>query len=190
MLQPFKILFTPIVLCCCCSAHFSVAAVKPLFFYVTQAEINFCSASRHELIRAQSTALKGIVDPVNRTLAFKVYIFSFSGFNSQLQKDHFNENYMETDKFPTASFEGKIIEDVDITTSGYQQLRVKGRLWIHGVPQERIFIVEWRVNQGVAQAKSTFTVPLADHNIRIPRIVTDKLAPLINVTLNASLQLR
>jgi hypothetical protein len=51
---------------------------------------------------------------------------SFQGFNSPLQKEHFNENYVESDKFPEASFKGKIIEDQDLTVDGTYELRAKG----------------------------------------------------------------
>jgi len=55
-----------------------------------------------------------------------------------LQKEHFNENYLESDKYPEASFKGKIIEDIDLDKDGEYEVRAKGELTIHGIMQERI----------------------------------------------------
>ena len=63
---------------------------------------------------------------------------SFKGFNSPVQQEHFYENYIEDDKFPRSSFQGKIIEKIDANLTGDFNVRAKGILDIHGVKQERI----------------------------------------------------
>ena len=63
--------------------------------------ISFHSNTNLELIRASSAELKGVIDSKKRTFAFSIAIATFDGFNSPLQKEHFNENYMETSKFPS-----------------------------------------------------------------------------------------
>ena len=73
-----------------------------------------------------------------KNFSLKVDVHSFQGFNSPLQKEHFNENYLESDKYPVASFTGKIIEDVDLSADGAYELRTKGTITIHNIPQERI----------------------------------------------------
>lgn len=166
---------------------YSQAWSQSHIFKVEKGLVNFQSEARHELISARSTDVRGIVDPVNKTFAFKVPIISFASFNSPLQREHFNENYMETSDFPEATFKGKIIEDVDVSVDGSYQIRAKGKLNIHGIDQERIIRVQLKVNGQTMRAESQFTVSLSDHNIRIPRIVTDKLAPVINVVMNATL---
>ena len=113
---------------------------------------------------------------------------SFKGFNSPLQRIHFSENYVEAEKYPQASFKGKIIEDVDFTKNGIYQLRAKGIFTVHGVPQERIIKTTVTVNNNGINIQSSFAVLLNDHNIPIPKIVNQKLANSIKVEIKATLQ--
>ena len=109
------------------------------------------------------------------------------GFNSPLQREHFNENYMETNIFPEASFSGKIIEDIDFSRNGTYTVRAKGKLKIHGIVQDRIIKSNVTVKNGKMSLQSDFIVSLADHDIKIPRVVSEKLAPDINVSVKATL---
>ena len=102
-------------------------------------------------------------------------------------QEHFNENYLETDKYPRASFEGKIIEDIDLHTDGIYNIRAKGNLTVHGVVQERIIKCDINIKNGVVSIKSNFTVQLADHNITIPKVVHEKLASEIKVEVKTDL---
>jgi polyisoprenoid-binding protein YceI len=132
--------------------------------------------------------LRGLIDVQKKNFAFRVKMQSFEGFNSALQKEHFNENYIESDKFPEATFSGKIIEDVDFSRDGTYVLRAKGNFTVHGVSQERIIKSDVQVKEGRMQLKSAFSVLLADHNIPIPKVVKDKLSSEINVQLNCILE--
>jgi len=156
-------------------------------YEVQNGNISFHSDAPKELISAASPALKGIVDLQRKTFAFKIGMGSFMGFNSPLQREHFNENYMESSVFPEASYFGKIIEDVDPSKNGTYTIRAKGKLKIHGVEQERIIKSTITSNNGVLSIRSEFVVLLADHNIKIPKVVNNKLAPEINVAVSATL---
>ena len=134
-------------------------------FTTNTGTIHFSSEAPMELINATSKELKGAVDVDKRSFAFRVRINSFQGFNSPLQKEHFNENYMETEKIPEALFSGKIIEDVNMSVNGTYTIRAKGMLSIHGILQERIIKSDVEVKNGVMKIKSKFTVLLSDHNI-------------------------
>lgn len=112
---------------------------------------------------------------------------SFQGFNSALQREHFNDNYVESDRYPTAVFKGKIIERVNLTRNGTYNVRAKGVLTVHGRAQERIIPATIVVRNGRMQITSRFNVPLSDHNIRIPQIVFQKIAENIQVNVNAAL---
>ena len=147
--------------------------------------VYFKSDAPLELIEAESKHLKGLIDPVKRTFAFSLSVSTFKGFNSPLQQEHFNENYMESSKYPDATFSGKIIEDVDLSVPGEYTIRAKGKLSVHGVEQERI-IKSTVVSKGnVLLVKAVFTVLLAEHNISIPRIVYQKIAEEIQVNVEA-----
>src|ERR1043165_8743752 len=108
-------------------------AQQTQLFQVSRGVVRFHSDAPQELIRAASEELKGVIDVRKRTFAFRIPITSFQGFNSPLQREHFNENYMESVRFPEAAFLGKIIEDVDLTKNGAYLVRAKGRLLVHGL---------------------------------------------------------
>ncbi|MEO6669470.1 MAG: YceI family protein [Ferruginibacter sp.] len=152
--------------------------------------IGFHSDAPLELITASSKQMKGILDTEKKTFAFLVNISSFSGFNNPLQKEHFNENYLETEQFPNASFSGKIIEDIDFSQDGNYTIRAKGNMLIHGVTQERIIKSDLVVKKGTISIHSAFTILLADYNIAIPKIVHEKLASEIKVEVKADLTLQ
>jgi polyisoprenoid-binding protein YceI len=94
---------------------------------------------------------------------------------------------MESDKYPAASFKGKIIDEVDFKKDGIYEVRVKGDLDIHGKVQTRIVKVKITVNNKKANIDATFIVPLVDHNISIPSIVSEKIATEIEVNVNATM---
>ena len=150
--------------------------------------ITFNSDAPLELIKASSNEMKGKVDMGKKIFAFTIRISSLNGFNSPLQKEHFNENYMESVQFPNASFSGRIIEDIDLSKDGSYSVRAKGNLTIHGVTQERIIKSDLLVKDGKITLKASFTVLLAEHNILIPKVVHEKLASEIKVEVKADLQ--
>jgi polyisoprenoid-binding protein YceI len=127
------------------------------------------------------------MDPATGQFAFIVKVQSFEGFNSGLQKQHFNDKYMETDKFYDATFTGKIINPLDYYKDGTYTVRAKGSLVIHGKKQVRIITGKINIEKGVMTITSDFEVPLADHDIPVPEIVSQKIATTIIVKLVASL---
>lgn len=163
---------------------------QPQLYQTTNGKISFRSDAPLEVIRASSNDLIGLLDISKKNFSFKIDIHSFQGFNSPLQKEHFNENYMESDKYPDASFKGKIIEDVDLTADGNYEVRAKGNLTVHNVTQERIIKSDISVKQNIITIHSSFTVLLSDHNIPIPKVVNQKLANEIKVEMNASFEPR
>lgn len=148
----------------------------------------FTSEAPLELIKAQSNKTIGVVDGSTRNVAFSIDIDSFEGFNSGLQKEHFRENYMETDKYPKATFKGKIIEDVDLSKEGTTTVRAKGIFNIHGAEKEKLVKVKITIKGKEMQIDSNFEVPLEDHNIKIPKVVNQKIASVIMVEVKATLK--
>ena len=140
-----------------------------------------------ELIKAKSTETQGLVDPTNNQFAFSVVIQTFRGFNSELQRQHFNDNYMESATYPKATFAGKIIEQVDFNKDSTYLVRAKGELDVHGQKQSRIIKSRVTIRNKSIIIESDFTVPLADHNISIPKIVNQKIASEIEVSFRATL---
>jgi polyisoprenoid-binding protein YceI len=157
-------------------------------YSTTKGELSFASKAELELIQARSSETQGLIDPVTNQFAFSVAITSFKGFNSDLQRQHFNDNYMESAKYPRATFAGKIIEQVNYDKDSIYIVRAKGELDIHGQKQSRIIRSRVTVRNKTLVIESDFTVPLADHNISIPKIVNQKIASEIEVSLRATLQ--
>ncbi len=167
----------------CCAAFGTIHAQQLVRF--PKGKIAFRSDAPQEVIKASSDALTGIIDPARNTFLFKVPVSSFNGFNSALQKVHFNENYMESIKYPDAVFSGKIVETIDYAVDGTYDVRAKGKLKVHGIEFERIIKAQMTIKKDKVKISSAFSVLLSDHNIPIPKVVNEKLANEILVTMEA-----
>lgn len=176
-----------VLLCIFMACCLSTATKQPVIYTANNGLINFRSEAPFELINATSKEMKGAVDLSKNNFAFRVRIRSFDGFNSPLQKEHFNENYMESEKYPEATFSGKIIETINYAQKGKYTIRAKGILTIHGVEQERIIKSEMEITGKSILVSSSFTVLLSDHQIPIPRVVKEKLANEIKVNIQTEL---
>lgn len=156
-------------------------------YQVASGSIRFVSDAPMELIQARSDKVRGVLDLTSRTFLFTVALNSFQGFNNALQQDHFNENYLESEEFPEATFNGRIIETIDLTVPGQYDIRSKGQLTIHGVKSERIIRSQIDVSRGQIRVRSAFSVILSDHEIQVPRIVHQKIAEEIQVQVDLQL---
>jgi YceI-like domain len=162
----------------------SLAVQAQKKFTTDKGEMSFTSNATLEVIKATSHKIQGMIDPATGQFAFIVKIQSFEGFNTNLQREHFNEKYMETEKYYDATFAGKIIEQIDFTQDGVYEVRAKGTLIIHGKKQLRIIPGKLKIEKGKLKIDADFTVPLADHDIKVPKIVNEKIATEIMVKLN------
>ena len=167
----------------------SLATGQNRIYKTSTGTISFKSDAPLEVITASSKKMEGVIDIDALSFAFAVTIRTFEGFNNGLQRQHFYENYMETDKYPSATFSGKIIEHVDLSVPGTYQVRAKGQLHIHGRVKERIIKTELISTGTEIKATSSFFVPLMDHQIEVPRIVNQKIAQEIEVTVKATLSI-
>lgn len=157
-------------------------------YQTADGNVYFKSNAPLEVIEAQSEKLRGAINISKRIFAFTIPINSFEGFNSPLQRVHFNENYMESGKFPQATFTGKIIEKIDFSNDGKYTIRAKGKLTIHGVVQERIIKSQIEIRKGKLLVNTNFTVLLIEHKIRVPKIVYQKIAKEINVRIKVEFE--
>jgi YceI-like domain len=156
-------------------------------YVVEKGEISFTSDAQLELIKALTNKVQGLVDPSNNQFAFLINVNTFRGFNSELQRQHFNDNYLESDRYPKAFFSGKIIEHVDFTRDSTYEVRAKGDLEIHGQKQSRIIRSKLTIRGGKLVIESHFNIPLTDHTITIPKVVNQKIATEIEVVFKASM---
>lgn len=157
-------------------------------FFTDSGHVEFTSDAALEFIQASSNELAGILNINDLSFSFTVPMASFQGFNSALQRTHFNENYIESEKFPHSTFKGKIIEEIDFTSPGTYQIRAKGNLNVHGTDKDRIIRCTVQVEKGTISVESSFTVPLNEHKIKIPSIVQQKIAEIIDVSVRLKLK--
>lgn len=150
-------------------------------FTLKNGHVEFTSDAPMERITAANDAADGILDIGAQNFAVRIPMRAFKGFNSPLQQEHFYENYVRSGDFPNALFEGRIIEEVDLARPGTYRVRAKGRLTFHGVIQERIIPCALALDAHGIRVTGSFDIALADHNIRIPRVVHQKLAPVTRV---------
>jgi hypothetical protein len=147
--------------------------------------IHFISNAPLELIEATSNDFRAVIDTVSGKFAFSVPMLSFLGFNSELQRTHFNENYLESKRYPNATFAGKMIEKWAPPTEQSRLVRAKGPFTVHGVTKERLIPAEISREGNAYRVKATFVVVLEEHNIKVPKLVAQKIASEITVTVNA-----
>ncbi|MBK9389978.1 MAG: YceI family protein [Bacteroidetes bacterium] len=150
-------------------------------------QASFLSDAPLEIIKASSRSLAGAINLTDRSFSFLIPTKTFEGFNSSLQKTHFNEDYMETETYPNSTFKGKIIEEVDLSVPGTYKIRAKGKMYIHGVENDRIVRCDLIVGEKKIDVSANFTVFLADHDISIPSILNQKIAEEIKVEINFAL---
>ena len=105
-------------------------------------------------------------------------------FKNPMMQEHFNEDYMESAKFPKASFKGKVIGEYDVKTDGEYDVSVKGQLTIHGVSKDREIKGKIIVKGGKISVNAKFAVKVADHGIKIPSIQIKNIAEVVEVSIN------
>jgi polyisoprenoid-binding protein YceI len=184
-----KLLLTVLILSASMLSTIEVLAQSKVY-KTANGKISFYSETPVENIDAHSSAMTSAINPVDRNAAALVTITSFK-FKNALMQEHFNEKYMESDKYPKATFSGIINEEVDLMQAGTYNVTVTGKLTIHGVEQNRTIQATITVKEShQLHLKAEFDVKLVDHNIKIPEIVFHKIAEVIAVKIDAEYTLK
>ena len=147
----------------------------------TKGEITFFSSAPLEDISAKNVRVISMLNPSNRELVVRVPVNQFD-FPNKLMQQHFNENYLESERYPYATFKGKVVENIDFSKPGTYDATAVGVLNIHGVDQKRTLSGKITVTEEGAQLNTKFTVALIDHKIEVPKLVFNKIAEKIAVT--------
>lgn len=149
--------------------------------YATQSgETNFFSETPVENISATNKSVGAILNTATNDLAVSMRMTAFE-FPNKLMQEHFNENYMESEKFPVGIFKGKIIEAIDYTKNGMYEVTAKGQLTLHGVTQARDLKGKLTVDNQKINLVCNFDVKLTDHKIEVPKLVFAKIAEVISI---------
>lgn len=145
-------------------------------------EISFFSEAPMEDISAVNKKVSAVFDASTNDLVFQLKISDFI-FPKALMQEHFNENYLESDIYPTSTFLGKVIE-----IKNSKAATVEGNLTIHGKTNKiNVDGVMAQDNESVI-ISAVFSVKLEDYNIKIPKIVMYKIAEEIDIKVNIELK--
>lgn len=155
-------------------------------YHTASGKISFFSKTPVEDIDAKSNSTVVLLNTKNNEMVFKVQNTSFN-FPNKLMEEHFNEKYMESEKYINSIFSGKINETIEYTKDGSYEVTVTGKLNIHGVEQIRTINGKVVVKDQTIQLISDFKVIVADHKIDIPKLVTAKIAEVIDVHVDTTL---
>ncbi|WP_247232553.1 YceI family protein [Telluribacter sp. SYSU D00476] len=143
-------------------------------------QTSFFSETPAENITAVNKKTQAILNTSTGELAIRMNMRDFD-FPNELMEEHFNENYLESEKYPTATFRGKVDQTVDYTQNGTYEVSTTGAFTIHGVTQNRTLKGQLIVKDKTISISSDFEVALADHKIEVPKIVFMKIAQVIKV---------
>lgn len=158
-------------------------------WFTRAGNISFHSSTPVEDIDAVSKTASSVLVQSTGQIQFSVGMKSFV-FERALMQEHFNENYVESDKYPKATFKGKIddLEKVDFSTTGTYEVSVSGNLTIHGKTNSIKTTATITVDKNGISCNSTFDVTPQDYDIAIPKMVEDKIAKQITVKIKANYQ--
>ena len=170
----FLILFCPLI-------------AKDIYF-TRSGTISFYSSAILEDIEAINDQVTCVLDLETGEVAFRVPIRGFT-FKNALMQEHFNENYLESEKYPYASFKGNIDAWDSINLSNEpQKVTLMGMMNIHGVSREIKDTGMISKIDGQVRGSAKFNIIVADYEIKIPKIVRDNIAKIVEVTVNLNLK--
>jgi polyisoprenoid-binding protein YceI len=158
--------------------------------YLTKnGKISFYSETTMEKIAAVNTTVNAALDVATTDMVFKVLIKSFE-FEKALMQEHFNENYMESDKFPTASYKGKItnISEINFAKTGTYKANTEGEITIHGVTKTIKEVGTISINGTKVTINAKFNLLLKDFGIKIPNTVVNNISESIQITVESVLE--
>lgn len=176
-----------ILLCILIALSMGIGPLKAQHVMISRhATISFFSSAPIEDISAETNKAVSAINTQNGSIYFKVPIRSFQ-FPKSLMQEHFNTNYLESDKYPFAEFTGNVInyETATLEKDGTYSVIVEGKLTLHGVTKSYREKGILEVGDGKIIATSTFKIRLADHKIEIPTIVFKNIAEVVEVKLHA-----
>jgi len=167
-----------------CLAMFSTALLSGTafaqMFATSGGNTKFSASTPLENIEAENKKSQVILNTANNEIAIRMNMREFS-FPNKLMQEHFNENYIESVKYPTATFSGKVDKAPDYTKNGDYDVSATGKFTVHGVTKERTIKGKMKIEGGKITISADFEVALVDHNIEVPKVVFVKIAQIIKV---------
>jgi hypothetical protein len=173
----------------CCFILLATSLIAQDKYYTKSGSIQFVSKGNIETIQANHRSVTCVLDSKTGALQFAVLMKGFE-FKKALMQEHFNENYVESDKFPKAEFRGQIVNNSEIvyTKEGMYNAHVKGKLTLHGQTRDVETDGKITVKNGKLLANSDFAIQMSDYNISIPKLVKENMSNTVSITVNCGLE--
>lgn len=164
-------------------------AAQDKYFTKTGTIFFECTKSPLEKIEATNSSTTCVVDSKTANMQFAVQMKGFE-FKRALMQEHFNENYVESHKFPKAEFKGLIANNSDINYAkdGEYTAKVKGKLTLHGETRDVETSGKISVKGGKVSVLANFQILLSDYKVSIPSVVSDKISNTVNIKVDCALE--
>jgi len=166
---------------------FSTGLFGQDIYFTKTGTIIFDSSTPLETIHAENKQVTSFLKTSDGELNFAALIKSFK-FPNALMEEHFNENFIESSQFPKAVFKGKILNwsEINLSKEEEQSADIEGELTLHGVTRRITAKAKLHRQNGKISGSSEFVVSAEDFNIKIPALVRDKIAKVVNVTVDVT----
>jgi polyisoprenoid-binding protein YceI len=156
-------------------------------YMADSSRVSFFSATSMEDIQADNTISKPVMSTATGDIQISISNQDFI-FKSKLMGEHYNEDYMETSKYPHTVFKGKVNEKIDYTKDGVNQVTVTGSMNMHGVIKPITIPGTITIKNGLLFLYSKFDIKMVDYNIKVPSVLGNNLSDHVAVTLTATMK--
>ena len=166
-----------------------VQVLSSQVFFTRSGQITFLSEAPLETIEAHNSKVTSVLDTKTGNIEFAVLIKAFS-FEKALMEEHFNENYMESSKYPKAVFKGRIdnIDHMDFAKQNTYEASISGTMNIHNVTRE-ITVQGTFTSAESINGSARFEIALADYDIQIPKVVADNISKTVDINVDLTYEL-
>lgn len=174
------------------SLAFAVMANAQNIYMTKTGKVSFYSRAKSpEKVEADNNEVSSVLNTQTGDMAFAILMKSFH-FERALMEEHFNENYIESNKFPKSTFKGKItnLSLVNFLKDGAYPVSIEGELTLHGISKKVSYTGSFTIKAGKIHGTSKFSVKLKDYNITIPSLVADKISEDIDITVDCKYELK
>lgn len=164
---------------------FPVIASAQAKYFTREGTISFYSKTPGEVVAAINKKVTSVIDSETGQIEFSVLMKAFQ-FEKALMQEHFNENYVESDKYPKAVFKGNIVNKSDVkwAVDGVYPVQITGKMSLHGVTKDLSTEGKLTVIGSKVSGNAEFVILIKDYNIEIPKLVKDKVAESMKVTVD------
>ncbi|MBS1665890.1 MAG: YceI family protein [Bacteroidetes bacterium] len=158
-------------------------------YFTKTGKIYFNATAKLEKVEATNRAVIAVIDTKTGNIQFAVMLKAFE-FEKALMQEHFNENYVESDKFPKAEFIGQLVNNAEINYSkdGIYPAKVKGKLTLHGVTKDVEAAGKIIVKGGTLSLSSDFNILLSDFKVEIPGLVKENISNETKISIDCLME--